>query len=90
MRPRACIAGLLLGLSACAHIPSAARIEVDGQWIEIGRQPDRGGLAIAGRWSFSPDCAAPPAAEPGAATAPPDEIALTGQDGPPLRLCRCR
>lgn len=42
MRPRACLGILLLGLSACAHIPDHIRIDVDGSTIEIVKEPAPG------------------------------------------------
>jgi len=39
MRLHACLGMLLLGLSACAHIPDHIRIDIDGSTIEIVKEP---------------------------------------------------
>lgn len=39
MRLRACLGGLVLGLSACAQIPGEIRIDVDGSSLELKRKP---------------------------------------------------
>jgi len=39
MRLRACLGGLVLGLSACAQIPGAIRIDVDGSTLELKKKP---------------------------------------------------
>lgn len=39
MRLRACLGSLVLGLSACAQIPGAIRIDVDGGSLEFKKKP---------------------------------------------------
>ena len=40
MRPRVCLGILLLGVTACTHLPEVVRIEIDGSTVEMKRKPD--------------------------------------------------
>ena len=40
MRLRACLALILLGLSACQSLPSIVRIEVDGSTLQFQKKPE--------------------------------------------------
>jgi hypothetical protein len=40
MRRRICLGIILLGASACAHLPELVRIEVDGNSVELKRKPE--------------------------------------------------
>ena len=95
MQLRACIAILLLGVGACAQLPSSVRIDVDGKTLEVRQR----GLSsvLGGAWSHSRGCEAGHAAEPlGLAGSGstirlvgPDELEVLGSDGSVIRLYRC-
>ncbi len=96
MRLRACIGMLLLMAPACAALPEAVRIDVDGRVMEIRQQGLSG--RFAGGWSTSSECGSEPrfdVAELGASVSSirmisADELELVADGGQPIRLYRCR